>query len=336
MLRMKLYFKDNYSFGKTVEGFQYLDSLAKTLLWLYSDEAYGPREQDYCLKGAIKMYQLINVTLLLVSHASVELGEATIQDFISDMAKGEGSEWRNSQYNVITNFTDNEGERGLSVKWATHKLIMSILWAGYIYCKARTSLGDNRWKNSREVLYKVLKDESGLTDAAFNQNWLIKHTDEMVNRMIGDIEERKKKVGEKTESSQSVEEKDQLKKTLKEKDLIIMELKKENEGLKEQVKEFEEIKQLWDTPLDGIEAGSKVGLTEILKLMENDGANFEKSNNKTIAAKALMMMTGRSESACKQIFSSPLSTTYSGHKKKISELNGYLKALGMKTLLQDC
>lgn len=333
MLRMKLYYKDNYSLGEKTEGFQYLDSLAKTLLWLYSDEAYGPREQDYCLKGVIKMYQLINVTLLLVSHASVELGEATIQDFISDMVKGEGSEWRNSQYNVIREFTDKEGERGLSVKWASDELIMSILWAGYIYCKARTSLGDNRWKNSWEVMYKLLKDESGLTDAAFNRNWLIIHTDEMVNRMLGYIEERKKKEGEKKESSPSGVEIDQLKKTLKEMDLIIMELKKENEGLKEQVKEFEEIKQLWDTPLDGIEAGSKVGLTEILKLMENDGANFEKSNNKTIAAKALMMMTGRSESACKQIFSSPLSTTYSGHKKKISELNDYLQALGMKTLI---
>lgn len=113
----------------------------------------------------------------------------------------------------------------------------------------------------------------------------------------------------------------------------IKELEEENEQLKEKVKELEESKQLLDTSLDGVEADSKVGLTEILKLMENDGANFDKHNNKTIAAKALKMMTGRSESACKQIFSSPLSPTYSGHKKKISELNGYLEALGMKTLL---
>ena len=112
----------------------------------------------------------------------------------------------------------------------------------------------------------------------------------------------------------------------------IKELEAENERLSKENEELKEIKKIMDTPLDGIEAYSKVGLTEVLKLMENDGANFEKSNNKTIAAKALMMMTGRSESACKQIFSSPLSTTYSGHKKKISELNGYLKALGMKTL----
>ena len=116
----------------------------------------------------------------------------------------------------------------------------------------------------------------------------------------------------------------------------IKELEEENKRLSKEIEELKGIKEITEIPLDGIEADSKVGLTEILKLMENDGANFAKHNNKTIASKALKMMTGRSESACKQIFSSPLSTTYSGHKNKISELNGYLKALGMKTLLQDC
>ena len=333
MFKMRLYFEDNNSFRDGVKEFQYLDSLAKTLMWLYSNEADGPRDQYYCLKGVIKMYQLINVTTLLVSHAAGELGEASVLDFISDMKKGVGTEWRDSQHNVISEFTNKEGERELSVKWATYELIMSILWSGYIYCKATTSLGDDRWKNSLEVMYKVLRSESLLTDAAFNRNWLIKHTDEMVNCMLGDIEERKKNEGEEKVPSSSVVGIDQLKETLKTMDLIITELKKENEGLKKQIKELEEYKQMLDTPLDGIEADSKVGLTLIMKLMKNDGADFEKSKNKTIAAKALKMMTGRSESACKQIFSVPLSPTYSGHKKKITELNSYLETLGMKTRL---
>lgn len=114
---------------------------------------------------------------------------------------------------------------------------------------------------------------------------------------------------------------------------LIKELKEENERLCKEKDELKEIKMIMDTPLDGIEADSKVGLTVILKLMENDGANFVKHNNKTIAVKALKMMTGRSESACKQIFSSPLSPTYPQHKIKIAELNEYLKTLGMKTLI---
>ena len=87
------------------------------------------------------------------------------------------------------------------------------------------------------------------------------------------------------------------------------------------------------TTLDSSEADNKGWLTLIMKLIKNDVDYFEKSKNKTIAAKALKMMTGRSESACKQIFSVPLSPTYSGHKKKITELNSYLETLGMKTRL---
>lgn len=111
----------------------------------------------------------------------------------------------------------------------------------------------------------------------------------------------------------------------------IKELESEIETLRKENEELKEIKSMMDTPLDDIEADSKVGLTVILKLMEKDGANFEKSKNKTIAMKALKMMTGRSESACKQIFSVPLSLAY--HKRKINEMNDYLNALGMETQL---
>ena len=240
MLNIKLYFTDNNSFKRTTEGFQYLDSFAKTLMWLYSDEADGPNDQYYCLKGVIKMYQLVNVITLLVSHARGELGEATISEFISDMKKGQGREWRDSQYNTITEFSDKKGDRGMSVKWATDEFIMSILWGGYIYCKAMTSLEDNKWKHSLKVMYKVLKDESMLSDAAFKKHWLIKHTDEMVNNMLLDIEERKKKEKDKKESCPAILDNNQLKKTLKQMDLIITELKKENNELKSKITLLEE------------------------------------------------------------------------------------------------
>ena len=160
---------------------------------------------------------------------------------------------------------------------------------------------------------------------------------EKVDKLLDDIDDEisRKYNPEAThiESETGISEKDKNDVDLTAYETRIMELEAENERLSKENEELKEIKKIMDTPLDGIEADSKVGLTEILKLMENDGADFIKHNNKTIAAKALKMMTGRSESACKQIFSSPLSPTYSGHKNKISELNGYLQALGMKTLL---
>ena len=158
-------------------------------------------------------------------------------------------------------------------------------------------------------------------------DYMEKHTmtEEEIGAILEDEDERSAKIAALEERIKELEEEIEKLKSENQK------LKAENELLSKENEELKEIKKVWDTPLDGIEADSKVGLTEILKLMENDGANFNKHNNKSIAAKALKMMTGRSESACKQIFSSPLSPTYPGHKDKILELNGYLKELGMKT-----
>lgn len=209
MLNIKLYFEDNHSFKGAIEGFPYLESFAKTLMWLYSDEADGPHDQYYCLRGVVKMYQLVNVIVLLVSHAKGELGEATVSEYISDMKNSEGKEWHGYQYNIITEYINKKGEKGLSVKWTTHEFILSILWGGYIYCKALTSLGEKKWSHAQDVMYKVLKDESRLEDSAFNKHWLIKHTDEMVNNMLHDIEERKKREVEKKASKQAVPDNNQ-------------------------------------------------------------------------------------------------------------------------------
>lgn len=106
----------------------------------------------------------------------------------------------------------------------------------------------------------------------------------------------------------------------------ILELEAENRQLKDMV-------EMLNTDLGDFEADSKIGLTLVMELMKNDGANFEKSKNKTIATKALCMMTGRSGSLCKSMFSNPLSKTYPPHKKKIEELNALLERLGMNTHL---
>ena len=173
---------------------------------------------------------------------------------------------------------------------------------------------ENVWKEMEEVLQLI---EPGYS--VFNPRVFQPMTEEDIDKAISEAEG-------KTIDGNNSEQIAVLKAHIKQ-------LEDENEQLKERNKELEEIKAIMDTPLDDIEADSKVGLTEILKLMKNDGANFDKSRSKTIATKALKMMTGRSESACKQIFSSKLSATYPRHQNKIAELNGYLKALGMKTLL---
>lgn len=99
-------------------------------------------------------------------------------------------------------------------------------------------------------------------------------------------------------------------------------LEKENAELKETI-------DLLNTNLGNIDVVSKIGLTLILKLMENDGANTTIHGNKNKAAKALMMMTGKPENTCKAIFSEPLKTNT--HRRDVEKLNSLLAELGMNT-----
>ena len=99
-------------------------------------------------------------------------------------------------------------------------------------------------------------------------------------------------------------------------------LEKENAELKETI-------DLLNTNLGNIDVVSKIGLTLILKRMENDGANTTIHGNKNKAAKALMMMTGKPENTCKAIFSEPLKTNT--HRRDVEKLNSLLAELGMNT-----
>ena len=215
MLNIRLYFENNNSWNNKEVDFPYICSFAKTLMWLYSDEADGPRDQYYNIDGEIKLYQLVNVILLLVSHASQELGEATIKEFIHDMEKGQGDRWK-THNNDISEFTNQKGERGMSIMWATYELVMSVLWGGYIYCSVLTRLGveEKRWQSASDLFYKIMKDESGLKSSAFNNHWLIKHTDEMVATMLSDIERRKEKEGENERKNQVKENNDSFQQQL--------------------------------------------------------------------------------------------------------------------------
>ena len=99
-------------------------------------------------------------------------------------------------------------------------------------------------------------------------------------------------------------------------------LEKENAELKDTI-------DLLNTDLGNIDVVSKIGLTLILKLMENDGANTTIHGNRKKAAKALMMMTGKPGNTCKAIFSEPLKTNT--HRSDVEKLNSLLAELGMNT-----
>lgn len=340
----KRLFDDNAHYGQYAK-IPFLDSLAYVVQeYLYTDISED-EDPFLMMDGRIRLYDFMTMSAYFISASANDLGKATIKDFLADIHQHE-------RYQTKHDIIEYTAKESITIQNASSALTISILWANYIYAKARYKrFAEIKWERISKMLYGIMLEEYVIKEEYFKDIPAIKFSEEATDLMIqhieqkmkenDTIEEHKKNISEKQKIQTKVEAENKL---LSEKNEVLeaenkrlseknKQLEEENGQLSKENEELKEIKMIMDTPLDAIEADSKVGLTEILKLMENDGANFVKHNNKTIAAKALKMMTGRSESACKQIFSSPLSPTYSGHKNKISELNGYLKALGMKTLL---
>lgn len=115
--------------------------------------------------------------------------------------------------------------------------------------------------------------------------------------------------------------------------MAIAQLKERIKVLEEEKKQLNETIEALNTNMGNIDVAAKVGLELIVKLMINDGANLEMYGNKVVCTKALMMMTGRSESSCKSIHSDGLRRTNPQHRTKIQELNRLLEQLGMETRL---
>ncbi len=303
MLNIRLYFDDNNSWNNKEANFPHLRSLAKTLMWLYSDEADGPREQYYNIDGVIKLYQLVNVILLLVSHARSELGEATVKEFIHDMKRGKGNGWKTHD-NDISEFTNKKGERGMSIMWATYELVMSILWGCYIYCHVLTRLGleEQEWQHASNVFYKILQYESCLKASAFQNHWLVKHTDEMVNNMLSDIESRKEKKSKKapstSQSCSAVQEIKQLKVTIEQKNTHINKLKQENEELKGQIDMVRNREK-------GISLGINQAQTALFGLSLANILGFNYTNKKKELAPVLHKIFGWGEAKIAAYLSTP-------------------------------
>lgn len=236
MFNIELAYGNNQSISDGKNGFKYVKSLAKSLMWLFSDEADGPNEEYYNLEGTIKLYQLVSAAIFLVSYTRSELGETSIKEYVQDMKKDRGYVW-NDNYNMIRELPVNDEKRGLSIMYASDELVMSILWSAYIYCIAMSRFNPEKWTPRKDLFYRIMKSESHLSDNAFANHWLIKNTDARVNAMLNDIEEVKKKndtgskVASKETTSQLIKD---MKDTMIRMDARIMELEKENKKLSQQ------------------------------------------------------------------------------------------------------
>ena len=305
----KRIFVDNSKY-KDYDAIPFMGSLAYMVQeLLYSDKVENDH-YSYRLDGRIKLYDFMTMVAYFIFAAVDDLGKSTIKGHIEDMSTRKNSYESEDTIDYIK-------DDGLLITHASHRLIGALLWAAYIYAKFRSDLDNNNvWRKAAKMLLNLAWEESGLKKEIFKELPHIKRIPEALSIIGAHIYNTVKEESSEEESNNRVSEE---------------ELRNENSELKKELEELRETINVLNENLGSIDAASKIGLTLIMKLMENDGADFNKSGNKVIGAKVLKMLTGRSESACKAIFSDPLSPNYPQHKHIIKDLNEYLSKLGAKT-----
>lgn len=241
-----------------------------------------------------------------------DLGKSTIKGHIEDIKTRKNR----YEYEDTIEYVKKDG---LLITHASHVLVDDLLWTAYIYFETRDKLESRMvWRKGANMLLNLAWEQSGLTKEAFKNLPHIKILPKAIDVLAIHIYNKaKEEISEEEPDNTKSEE----------------ELKKENSELRSEVEKLRGDISVLNENLGSIDAASKIGLAFIIKLLEKDGAIFNKSGNKVIGAKVLKMLTGRSESACKAIFSDPLSTNYPPHKQIIKELNEYLSKLGVNTHL---
>ena len=307
----KRIFVDNSKYKK-FEAIPFMQSLAYTVQeFLYSDKVENDK-YSYQLDGRIKLYDFMTMVAYFIFASVNDLGKSTIKGYIEDIKTRK----RTYEHEDTIEYIENDG---LLITQASHILIGDLLWTAFIYTKIRDRIESNKtWKKAANMLLNLAWEESGLKKDIFKELPHIKIIPKALDiiglQIYNSVNEE---LSEKEPDNRLSEE----------------QLKNENSELKKKIEELQNTIVVQNENLGSIDAASKIGLTFIMKLMENDGADFNKSGNKAIGAKVLKMLTGRSESACKAIFSDPLSPNYPPHRQIINELNQHLSKLGVKTLL---
>lgn len=233
---------------------------------------------------------------------SDELGDITVKEIINEIKKGDGRERRDGQHDVVVDFTAKDGEKAFYVKWAGYELVLAILWGCYIYCMVRHRLAVNlkksvskkHWEQMSDTFLSLICNESGLEKTDSQKNWLMMHTDKMVDSMLYNITKRNKK-----QPSESISKQAEAVKTGQDELLVcVKQLVEENAKLKEQIEMFR-----------NKEKGTALGLNQaqaaLFGLSLAKAFNFSYTNKKKALAPMLHGLFGWGEAKIAVYLSTP-------------------------------
>lgn len=178
----------------------YFDSLAITVQeYLYTDGAASDEDEyfDCQMDRHITLYDLMTLTDFFISASVTELGKAKMKKYIAILQQERSS---NYHYTEAVEYTQ---DNGLLIVNARSEIIVSVLWAAWIYARVlqkRTQKAT--WESAVNMLYKEMREYFPYNDNFFNKHPLIEHAGDALAFMEEQISKRQSKDNHPSDDAQ--------------------------------------------------------------------------------------------------------------------------------------
>lgn len=218
-------FIDNSHYEK-FENLPYLDSLA----YVVQEYLYTDISEKHCfnllMDGRIRFCDFMTMAVYFIGASAHDLGKATIKDYLADLHL-------HNRYQLGYDIIEYTQEGSFAITNASRSLIVSILWATYIYIKTCYLIyKEEKWKGVSQMLYELMLKEWGPDEEdkeEFKDIPAIKRSEEATIMMIRHI---RKKMEENDTIEENTENIAEMQKTL-------TKIEAENKRLSEKIKELE-------------------------------------------------------------------------------------------------
>ena len=324
------YFTDNNKYRERKTP--YLDSLAYTVQeFLYTEGKaiqtinYGdagggyPRIKtiDCKMDGRIELYDFMTMTLHCINAVASDYAKAELKEYIRELKQHDRFDSRDT---VRT--TNNDG---IYIKNASPELIMSILWAAWIYLKVFLDFRPNKTLEIRiQLLYDTIKENYPCSEKDLKKHPLISHVPVAMKLMLQHINAKMKKSKHSDSSEENGDAK--LQARITELEAENLQLKEANKTLEKQLEEFKCLEFA-----EEIQWHDKVRLELLLRLLEKDGVDLQEVV-KARVAEVMQAITKLPISTCKNYCTNRDLNTET-HKEEILKLNSKLQAIGISFIL---
>lgn len=332
------YFTNNRKYGE--EKTPYLDSLAYTIQeFLYTEgkaiqtinfgDAGGgyPRIStiDCKMDGRIQLYDFMTMTLHCINAVATDYATAELKEYLRDLKEHDRYD---SLDTVCT--TDN---KGIYIRHASPELLMSILWATWIYMKVFIDFYPNKALETRiQLLYEAIKESYPYSEEDLQKHPLIAHAPVAMKLMLQHIKAKIKKTKQsKSSEEEHAEDNSKLQARIAELEAELEKAKKQVADLEKQNKEQKDNIELLSTDIPEIDAQQKVRMELARKIMSEAGMNaafMDLRGRKTKVATLMGTLLEIPTHTCASWLSRH-ELNRETHQKSIKEINDIFEALGL-------